>query len=200
MKKLQALIIVVLAAVVLIPLSVQADSSYSSGSYGTCQFNACGISLTTSGAVTANVVPGSGPNCSVSSDSVSVLTDSSTGYTLTLNDNDTANQLTGSSATIAPTTGTNTSPSLLTANKWGYRVDSVSGFGAGPAATVTNGAVPSYSFAGVPLSSSAADTIATSPTAANPAVTTTVWYGVCANFSIPSGTYTDTVVYTAVVN
>jgi len=147
------------------------------------------------------VIPGASTTCTVQSDSVAVTTDSSTGYTLTLNDNDTSNQMPGSNGgTIDALSGTNASPALFSVNKWGYRVDDNGGFGSGPTAASSNSGLPSATFAAVPLSSATPDTIATSVAPADPALTTSVWYGLCASASTLNGSYSDSVLYTAVVN
>ena len=179
-----------------------ADSTYGAGTYGSCTYNSCGISLTSSGTVSVYITPSSGTACTVSSDTVSVLTDSSTGYTLQITDTDTTNALVGAAygGNIAGASGTAASPTSLTANTWGYRVDGIDGFGAGPTSTESNGGVPLVAFAGLPLSSGSPNTIASTTTPADPAATTTVWYGVCANTSLVSDTYTDSITYTALVN
>jgi hypothetical protein len=190
-----------LVSAIMLPFAVSADSSYNSGSYGSCQYNNCGITLTSSGTVALDVIPTAGTKCTVASDSASVLTDSSTGYTLYLNDFDTSNGMSGSSGgSINAVSGSASSPVTLSADTWGYRVDSALGFGAGPTSSQSSSSIPSQAFAFVPLSSSTGDSIATSASAADPAVATTVWYGLCADASVPNGSYTDSVVYTAVVN
>jgi hypothetical protein len=85
-------------------------------------------------------------------------------------------------------------------NTWGYRVDGLASFGSGPTTTINSGSVPSTTFAKVPPSNLAGTQVASSSGAANPAVNTTVWYGVCANSAVPAGSYTVTVTYTAVTN
>lgn len=191
----------IIGGLVVAPTFVHADTLYSDGTYGDCTYNTCGISLTSTGTVNVNITPGSGTTCTVASDDVDVLTDSLTGYTLTVNDDDTdTNMDNGAGATIATSTASNASPAALTANKWGYRVDSIGGFGSGPTSAISSGGIPVLDFAGMPLSTDPGDTIATSPSPANPAVTTTVWYGLCVNLSKPSSTYTNSIVYTAVVN
>jgi hypothetical protein len=185
----------------LLPLSVSAESNYSTGSYGACQYNTCGISLTSSSTVNLNTIPTTSSSCTVSEDSVSVLTDASTGYSLSINDFNTDNNLDGSHGSSIPSlSSTSSSPTSLSSDTWGYRVDGVLGFGAGPTSSQTNGTVPSLTFAQVPISTSTGDIIASSTSAADPAVATSIWYGLCANVSIPSDTYMDSVVYTAVVN
>jgi hypothetical protein len=79
-------------------------------------------------------------------------------------------------------------------------VDSVGGFGAGPTSAQSNIAPSAALFAGVPASNAAANTIASTNAKANPAVTTNVWYGVCADTGITNGTYSSQVLYTAVAN
>lgn len=174
--------------------------NYGSGTYGKCQYGSCSISLTSNGTVMVNVTPAASGNCTIQKDTVSVLTSSSTGYTLTFTGSTTNTALTNGAASIAASTATRTSPTALTPNHWGYRVDGMGGFGAGPTTAQSNIAPGTLTFAGVPASNAAADTLATSSVAANPAVATSVWYGVCTNTSVPSGTYTTQVTYTAVTN
>lgn len=174
--------------------------NYGAGTYGTCTYGTCNISLTTSGSIAVNVTPAAGATrCTVSSDSVTASTDSSTGYTVTLTDTDTTNSLSGPTS-IAATSGTPAAPIVLAANTWGFRVDNISGFGAGPTSIVANGGVPTAKFAAVPLSNGTAATIRTTSTADSSTVSTPVWFGVCANTSLQSGSYTDSVTYTAVIN
>lgn len=177
-----------------------ASNAYNDGTYGACTYNVCPITLTTSSTVSVNVLPTSSTQCTIQKDSVGVTTDSSTGYNLTLGDVDTSNSLANGVNNITAVSGTQASPAALGANKWGYRVDGIGGFGAGPTSAASNISPPSTTFAAVPLSSSTADTIATSTSPADPTVTTSVWYGTCADASIPAGTYSDNVIYTALIN
>lgn len=187
-------------AIVLVPTYVY-GVTYGEGSYGACQYQTCSISLSSSGNVSVDVTPaGSTTKCSVKFDNVSVTTGSSTGYSVSLSDGNSSNLMTGPvSSTISPVSGTDVSPVSLSANHWGYRVDGMAGFGTGPTNEATNSSVPALSFAAVPVSSSQ-NVIATSASAANTPATTSVWYGVCADSGLASGTYTDDVVYTAVIN
>jgi hypothetical protein len=197
------LILGVAALAVLVFGGMSYANNYGSGNYGACQYGSCGISLTTNGTVNLNITPVGGSTiCTDQSDSAGVTTDSSTGYTLTLGDSDTNTNLAGAShgGNIAATSGTLASPVVLTANKWGYRVDSLGSFGSGPTSAGTNTAPLSLTFAGIQSSSNTPDTIATSSTAADPTVTTTVWYGACVDTTIPADSYSDTVTYTAVTN
>jgi hypothetical protein len=173
--------------------------TYGSGSYGGCAYGSCTITL--SGGSTANVgvLPSGSGKCTVQNNVISVLTDSPGGYSLTMTTSTTNNALTGPSS-ITATSGTTGSPITLAMNTWGYRVDGLGGFGAGPTNAQTNGSTPSVTFAAVPASNQSPVQIASTASAANPAVNTTVWYGVCANASLTAGNYAATVTYTAVTN
>ena len=188
-----------LLAIVSLAVSVEA-LPYGRGAYGTCQFGSCSITLTSSTAIAATITPGGGTTCSVVKDNVSVRTGASTGYTLQVSDaNADTNLLRSGGGTIAAVAGTKASPAQLAANKWGYRVDGVGGFGAGPTSAVTNSAVPMQQYAGMPVLASP-DTLITSASAASTAVVTPVWYGICSNTSIPAGAYSNTIMYTAITN
>lgn len=177
-----------------------AGMNYSAGTYGSCQYSTCGITLTTSGSITANVTPVTGSTkCTVNNDVVTVTTNASTGYTVTLTDTDTSNTLVGPSS-IAASSAAPAAPAVLTANTWGYRVDSIAGFGAGPTSGVASAPIPSQTYAGVPISSGTPGTIRTTSVADTATVNTSVWYGVCVDSTLSSGSYTDSVTYTAVIN
>ena len=178
-----------------------ASLKYGVGSYGTCQFSTCSITLSADTTVSVNVTPvGSTTTCTVSNANVSVSTGSSTGYTLYLSDDSSSSTLTGSNGgLVAPTSGTSSSPGTLAANTWGYRVDAFGNFGNGPTSSVANAAVPSVTFAAVPLLASP-NIVASQAIAASTPVITAVKYGVCINTTIPNGVYTNSVVYTAITN
>ncbi|HEY8886029.1 MAG TPA: hypothetical protein VIM31_00820 [Candidatus Microsaccharimonas sp.] len=177
-----------------------AGIDYSAGTYGACTYGSCSISLTSSGSVSINVAPTAGTTkCTIAGDIVTATTDSSTGYTVSLTDTDTSNTLNGP-VSIPADTANPSSPVTLTANTWGYRVDRVAGFGAGPTSTISSGTIPSLTFAGIPISSDTPGLIRTTTTADTSTVDTSVWYGVCANSSLQNGAYSDSVTYTAVIN
>ena len=173
---------------------------YGSGNFGGCDYGSCSITLTSGGPTSINVVPTPTGKCTVQSDTASVLTDSTVGYSLTMTTSTTNNSMTGGSGSISASGGTSAVPITLAMNTWGYRVDSLASFGAGPTSSQNSGSIPSVTFAGVPPSNLAGTVVANSSGPANPAVNTTVWYGVCADSSIPAGSYTTTVTYTAVTN
>ena len=184
--------------------TVHADTTdstvYGSGNYGNCDYGSCTITLSDSGLGSMAVVPSPAGNCTVNSDTLSVTTDSTTGYSLTMTTATTSSAMQSGANSITASTGTSSVPTTLAMNTWGYRVDSFAGFGSGPTTSESSGSVPSVTFAGVPASNQTATQVASSSSPANPTVHTTAWYGVCANTSLPSGTYTATITYTAVTN
>jgi hypothetical protein len=176
------------------------STTYGSGSYGDCNYESCSITLASGGAVNLDVTPTQSGTCSIASDDVSVLTDSTAGYVVQLASSTTNTDLVNGTSTIATSSGTAASPAILTPNAWGWRVDGLGGFGSGPTSAQSNIAAPVSGFAGVPASNAAAATINTSTSSANPAVITTVWFGLCADTSALNGTYTTQVTYTATTN
>jgi hypothetical protein len=192
--------------VVVVCATQQIAAAYSSGTYGSSTYGSCdyglvcSISLADNGNVSLNVTPTLAGSCTIQSDSASVLTDDANGYTLTLTASTTNTSLVNGGHTIPAVGGDRTTPVALAKNTWGYRVDSVGGFGAGPTTAKSNVAMSSTNFAAVQPSNLAGDIIASTASQADPAVSTTVWYGVCADTTVPSGSYSTQVMYTAVVN
>lgn len=155
------------------------------------------ISVSSSGTVNINITPVTGGAQTSASDTVSVSTNNTTGYTLKLSDSDATTTLVSGSNTIAAHTGTLASPTALANNSWGYHVDGAGSF-SGTGAAEDNVTSSSIDYAGVPANSSP-DTIKTTSTTAS-GDTTTVWYGVKADSTKPNGIYSDTVTYTATTN
>ena len=174
--------------------------NYGAGLYGSCQYGSCGISISTTSPITLNVTPDSSGRCTIAADTVSVTTSSSTGYTMQLASSTTSTQLAGQvhGGSISTGSVTYASPSALVANRWGYRIDSQGGFGAGPTSAQTNITIPATTFAGI-TSSASPVTIVTTNAPATPS-DTPVWYGVCADMTPVADTYTRAVTYTAVIN
>ncbi|RWZ78127.1 MAG: hypothetical protein EOT04_02775 [Candidatus Chaera renei] len=156
------------------------------------------ISMTTSTTVNLAITPTSAGAMTSASDTVSVTTNNSTGYALSLADADATTSLVNGANTIAAHTGTQATPTALATNSWGYRVDGVGGFGAGPTSAESNVANTAFTWAGVPASGSPNTLKTTSTTASSDP--TTVWYGAKVSTAKPAGTYTDVVTYTAVTN
>lgn len=189
--------------IALLFLPAYADAGvYGAGTYGSCQYSSCAITITSGDTVAAGVTPVATANtCTVRNDDVAVTTGWSAGYTLKINSTDSSNTLDGpGSNVINAVAASASSPAVLSNNTWGYRVDDIAGFGSGPTSTVTNGVTPTESFASVPTSVQTPNVIASSSVAVPTPATTTVWYGVCADVSLPTGTYSDGVTYTAIVN
>lgn len=155
------------------------------------------ITMTTSGNVGVTVTPVVGGAQSSASDTVSVSTNNSNGYTLTLENNDANTSLVNGPDTIAAHTGTQASPTALANNSWGYAVASVGGFD-GSYTAISNQTSHSSVWAGVPAASSP-NTISTT---LSPGIgdTNTVWYSVKVDTTKPDGQYVDTVSYTATAN
>lgn len=154
--------------------------------------------FTSNGTVTANVTPTGAGAQTIASDTLTVSTNNTLGYTLQIADSDATTTLVSGSDSIAASSGTQASPVAQSVNTWGYRVDGVGGFGAGPTSGQNSAAIGSLTFAGMPANSSPNTIKTTSSTASND--TTTVWYGVAADTSQPTGTYSDTITYTATAN
>jgi hypothetical protein len=197
-----SVLIVLSAFLFIMPNFVHAQEAYSDGSYSGCTYNDCGLTFGADASVDLSVtVGGASAVCSVADAQVQVMTDATSGYTLTMADNDTdTNMENGSGGSIPTISGTGVSPIPLTADTWGYRVDSWNGFGAGPTTDAANTSIPGVDFAAIPSSAVTPDTIASTSVAADPYVTTYVQFGLCADTTPPLGTYSDSVVYTAVVN
>lgn len=177
------------------------SGTYGSGSYGACGYgDSCSISVTSNGNVSLNVTPTASGSCTIQNDNVAVLTDDTNGYTLTVADNSTNTALINGAMTISASPSTIANPAALAINSWGYRVDSLGSFGGGPTTSQSNVSPGSTLFAGIKANDQPADTIASVSGAADPAITTTVWFGACANTNVTSGSYTTQVLYTAVAN
>jgi hypothetical protein len=143
------------------------------------------------GKVSMTVVPliandATGGTQGTGSETITINTNNTGGYTLKIEDNDANTALvSGASDTIDAGAGTFAASAALSAStngQWGYRLDSFA----------------NNTFAGVPVSGSG-DTLKNTSTVANNDATT-VTYGVQVKTSQPAGTYNDTVVYTAITN
>ena len=156
------------------------------------------ITMTTSSTVTINITPTATGAMSSNSDTVTVSTNNALGYTLQLSNGDTTTNLVNGGNTIGAHAGSQGTPTTLANNSWGYRVDSVGGFGAGPTSAETNLANTAYTWAGTPSSASPNTIRNQGSNVTNQ--TTTVWYGVKVDTTKPNGTYSDTVTYTATTN
>jgi len=202
MRKLTMFVVFVLVLIALPTLSASA-LNFGSGTFGSCQYNTCSITLSSDVIVNLDVTPQPPPGtCTVQNGVASVLTDDSNGFTLTLGDASTNTALVNGSASIPAESGTFASPASLQSDTWGYRVDGAGSFGSGPTTVESNSLAPSSTpvFAAIEASNQTADTIANTSTAADPAVNVNVFYGACADTAIVPGEYSTAVTYTAVTN
>lgn len=191
----------VLGALLVLPLS-RAGATSATANTTIDAVLAAVISISSSGTVTLNVTPTGGGVQTIGSDSVSVSTNDTAGYTLQIADSDVANtNLVSGGNNIPASAGTQASPvTPMVVNTWGYCVSGIGGFGANcPSGNASNQAISGTNkYAGVPVSGSPNTIKTTATTASNDA--TTVWYAVAADTTQPSGTYSTTVTYTATAN
>lgn len=151
------------------------------------------ITVSSDSPVTLNLTPGGGAVLSSASDTVSVSTNNSAGYNLTLANADATTSLQSGSNTIVAHAGTHAAPTALADNSWGYAV--AGGAFDASYSEEDNASGSTTKWAGVPASTSPVQIKQTSSTATSDQ--TIVWYGVKVNSAQPTGTYTDTVTYTA---
>jgi hypothetical protein len=196
-KKSQIALVSVMTLVGVVGLPTMAGAATTSTTINSAISSVISV-FTSNGTVAANVTPTGGGAQTIASDTLTVSTNNSLGYTLQIADSDATTTLVSGGNTIPASSGTQASPTAQSVNTWGYRVDGIGGFGAGPTSGQNSAAIGSSTFAGVPANSSPNTIKTTSSTASND--TTTVWYGVAANTSQPTGTYSDTITYTATAN
>lgn len=189
--KIAVAVAVVVGVVAPVAVSAAADSK-------TTTINAeigSTISMTTPAAVNINVTPGASASQSNATDTVTVATNNSSGYTLTLSDADAATTLTNGASSIPAHSGTLTTPTALAVNTWGYHVANIGGFGTVVAPPESNVATSATKYAGISPLASPALIRTTLTNVASEA--TTISYAVRVDASKTSGTYSDTVTYTA---
>lgn len=196
------LAVVILAVFSPIYVGASEQSTYGSGGYGNCLYGTCPLTVTSTASLAVDVMPTAGGVCTIASQDVDVLTDNTSGFTLSATTTTTTTAMVSGGDQLPASGGTAASPVTLANNTWGYRVDSstIGTFGTGPTSAQTNAAAPSVTFAGMPASNGTPATLRSTATTANPAVTTKVWYGSCANITQPPGSYSVSVLYTAVLN
>jgi hypothetical protein len=186
------------AAALTVPFAVSGDT----------QTTTTAVDLTVNSVITAfssgptvvlgAITPDSTGKQSTNSDTVSATTNDSLGLTIQLADNSaTLNGLISGANTIATSAGTTGTPVTLVNNTWGWRVDSLAGFGAGPGAVISNAAPSAITYAAMPLSG-APFTIKT--TAVTGSTSATVWYSARVNNTQATGAYVSTVIYTITTN
>ena len=137
------------------------------------------ITLAVSGNVNINATPGGG--VATGSHNVTVSTNNSTGYNLSLASSASETTLAKGADSINAATAPFATPAALTADTWGYRVDSF---------TANN-------YAGIVSNSTTAPVIKSSTVPATNEVTPVTW-GVNVTAAKPTGAYSRVVTYTAV--
>jgi hypothetical protein len=195
-KRFMLLGAVLFVAILSIPVAVSASTTASTTISSVVSSV---ITLSTSGTVNINTTPAGAGVQTISNDVATVSTNDTAGYTLQLGETSATTTLTNGGNTIAASSGTQTTPVVETAGTWGYRVDGLGGFGAGPTSGASNAAISgTIKFAGVAATGSP-NTIKTTATTAT-SDTLSIWYGVAVNTSQATGTYTNSVTYTATAN
>jgi hypothetical protein len=157
------------------------------------------ISDTTSGTVALGpITPTSGGQQSIAKDIVTGVTNDSAGLQISLQENSSSSTaLLNGANTIATGSGTPASPAALATNTWGWRMDSLSGFGSGPTSALTSGAPSALTFAGIPANGSP---YTLSNTSASGTTTDNVWYSADVDTTPATGTYSTTLLYTFTLN
>jgi hypothetical protein len=168
--------------------------------------------FTTSGTVNVNISSASGTKQTVNTDTVTISTNDAAGYTLQIEDGNNSNALCttpGAGCSGIPAISANTTtPAIMSGtNQWGFHVDGISGWcSAGTTCGSTFGTSLSSNqatsatlkFAAVPVAGSPFTIKTTGSTASSDV--TNVWYGVNVDPTQGSGTYSDSVTYTATGN
>jgi hypothetical protein len=196
--KTQTIVTVSLLSLVLVIFLAISASATTTSTTISSNLSAVISLLTSNGTVTINAIPTGTGVQTIASDTVTVSTNDASGYTLKLGETSASSALVSGGNSIAASTGNQTTPIAEVANSWGYRVDSLGGFGTGPTSAVSSVAIGALKFAAVPATASPDTLKTTATTASND--TTTVWYGIAANTTAPNGTYTNSVTYTATAN
>lgn len=157
------------------------------------------ITLTTtsqgsSNNVDINLTPGASAVLSSASDTLTVNTNDTLGYLLTLADADTTYTLTSGANTIAASANAIGSGATLATNTWGFALPGGTGFDATYTAE-SNSTTSTSKWSAIPASGTPYTLKSTATTASNDQ--TVVWYAAKVDSTKPTGTYTDQVVYTA---
>ncbi|MDB5178411.1 MAG: hypothetical protein JWN01_354 [Patescibacteria group bacterium] len=198
-KKLLVVALVgVNTAALTMPFMANADTQTSNTSIG-LTVNPVIISYSSGPTVTlGTITPDATGRQSTASDTVTADTNDTAGYTVTLKETSaTVTDMVSGSNLITASTGTPGSPVTLTNGKWGWRVDSLAGFGAGPGAVISSAVPSALTYAGIPANATPYTIKTTSATGSNSA---TVWYSARVNNTQPIGTYSTTVTYTITTN
>lgn len=171
---------------------------YGKAKYGSCTYNTCSITLSTSGTITLNVNPTASGVYTTQKDSINIQSGASTGYTVDLSASSSTTDLESGANKINRLSASFSSPATLSVNNWGYRIDDIGAFGIGPTSAITSAPSNSLKFAGIQPVSSADTILSTSSASAGGGDDYDIWYGVKADSTLPNGTYSQVVTYTAI--
>jgi hypothetical protein len=185
-------------AAVSLPFVAHADTQTSQTTVQ-LQVNPVIISYSSGPTVTLGAITPTGAGKqSTGSDTVSANTNDTGGLTITMQENSaTTTSMVAGSNNIATGAGTTASPVALANNTWGWRMDTVAGFGSGPTSTLSNAAPSALTYAGIPANGSPY-TINTTST--NGSTSSTVWYSARVDNTQPIGNYSTVVLYTITTN
>ncbi len=134
---------------------------------------------------------------SIASDTVTANTNDTAGLTITMASSSAATTMASGANTIAAIGGSPAAPVALTNGTWGWRIDSLATFGAGPTSVISNAAPNAGTFAAMPATGSPYTIKTTATTGSS---TNTVWYSSRVNNAQAIGAYTATVTYTITTN
>lgn len=171
---------------------------YGKAKYGSCTYDTCSITLTSSGTVTLNIDPSASGVYTIQKDSINIQSGATTGYTVDLSASSSTTDLESGVNKISRLSTSFSSPAVLATNKWGYRIDDIGSFGSGPTSAVTNALSNSLKFTGIQPVSSADTILSTSSESVSGGDDYDIWYGVKADSTLPNGTYSQIVTYTAI--
>ncbi len=194
-KRLAATGVMLAVGLLVIPGSVNASTKNTETVTGAAAD--ISITMSTSGSVALpGLTPAERAVTSSASDTVSVSTNNSAGYTLLLADKDATSALTSADSIISAHAASGSAPTALATNAWGYAL--AGGLFDASYSTLNSSASSAARFAGVPASGAASVIKTTS--AAEMRAKTTVWYAVKVDANKAAGIYKDTVTYTAIAN
>ena len=148
------------------------------------------LAITAPDKLDLNLTPSSSGTLATSDATVNVSTNNSTGYTLSMSTTTDNTALTHTNGTnsINSTSSPVSSSTALSSNTWGWY----------PSSLATNPGGSNYQFAAIPSLSSAYTLKSTDAMSTNDE--TTVSFGVMADTSIPAGSYSNTITFTAIAN
>ena len=148
------------------------------------------LAITAPDKLDLNLTPSSSGTLATSDATVNVSTNNFTGYTLSMSTTTDNTALTHTNGTnsINSTSSSVSRPATLSSNTWGWY----------PSSLATNPGGSNYQFAAIPSLSSAYPLKSTDAMSTNDE--TTVSFGIMADTSIPAGSYSNTITFTAIAN